>query len=263
LKGIGFDQTMLSYYYALSIDISATAFLMGLPTLLLIIAVCIKKNSVLINSIHTINIILIIFCLIIGIFDTGLYSVWGTKINGKAISYMAFPKEAIKSFAAVPYILFIAILVIEGVLSIFIYKRIFRPGFFGKINIYFKIIYPIVLMFVLFSAVRGNFNKYPINKSRVYYSKFPILNYSALNGFWNFMEILVNPDIKKNTYNYFSKETAKSIVKNMRKTSADTTEIISTTSIPNIILILLESINAECKESFGGKMTLEQTIVYD
>jgi len=252
LKVIGFDRTILSYYYALSMDISATAYLMSLPVLLLIIAVCIKKNSVLINSIHTINIILIITCLIIGIFDTGLYSVWGTKINGKAISYMVFPKEAIKSFAAVPYILFIAILVIEGVLAIFIYKRIFRPGFFGKINIYFKIIFPIVLMFVLFAAVRGGFNKYPINKSRVYYSKLPVLNYSALNGFWNFMEIFVNPDIKKNPYNYFTKVKAENIVNFMHKTPVDSTEFILTTSSPNIVLILLESVSAECTESLGG-----------
>ena len=253
IKDIVFRKIILSYYYALSMDISADAYLMSLPAILLIIAAFKRKNSILIGIIHTVNIFLIIICTIISISDTALYSVWGTKINGKALSYMLYPEEAIKSFASVPYLLFIALIVFEGILAVFIYKRVFRPGFFGNINKYFKFIFPFVIIFLLIIAIRGGFNKYPINRSRVYFSTYSVLNYSALNGFWNFMELIINPDIKKNPYNYFPKIKAEAIVKAIHNnTSDESTEMILTTGRPNIVLILLESVSAECMGTLGG-----------
>ncbi|HNW97760.1 MAG TPA: sulfatase-like hydrolase/transferase [Bacteroidales bacterium] len=252
LKDIPPGLILSSYYFALGMDISASAYLLVFPGFLLIATLFIKKNNILIKSIHIINILLIIICIIIGISDTGLYSVWGTKINSKALSYLAYPKEAIISFAAVPYWILISIMIIEGAVLIFIYKRIFRPGYLAPIKFIYKIIFSIVLLFSIFTAMRGGWQKYPINKSWVYFSKYPVLNYSALNGFWNFMEIIVKPGIKENPYRYFTKAKADSIVNAMQTASNDSTEMILTTTRPNIVLIMMESVSAECVESLGG-----------
>ena len=155
LKEIHLAQILLSFLYALGMDISAASYLMCLPALILIASFFYKYNSTSIKAIHTVNIILIIICLIIGISDTALYSVWGTKINSKALSYLVYPKEAIISFAAVPYWFFIAILFIES--FIFIYKRFFRPGYIAPIKIIFKVIFSIILILLLLTGIRGGF----------------------------------------------------------------------------------------------------------
>lgn len=252
LKGVDLQNILLSYYYAMPMDIAAAAYLMAIPILFIITTLFIKKKNIFNKFIHTFNIILITVCLIIAISDVGLYMTWGSKINSKALSYLAFPKEAITSFAAVPYGWLIAILLLKVVVSIYIYKRFLHVDLSAGSRLIYKIIFPLVILFLLFVAVRGGLQKYPLNKSWVYYSKYPVLNYSALNGLWNFMEIIVNPDIKKNPYQYFSKEEAEAIVTEMNEVSSDSTKMILTSDRPNIVLILLESVSAECMNKLGG-----------
>ena len=225
---------------------------MSLPLLLLICSIFIKKNNSLINAIYILNITFIIANILISISDIGLYSAWGTKLNSKAIAYLAYPKEALGSFASVPYWKFICITIIECFLFIFIYRKVFKLGFFGELNIYIKIIFPIIIIFLLFTAIRGGYGKRPISKGSVYFSKHAVLNYSATNSFWNFMEIFVNPEIKDNPYKYFSQDKAEKIMKAMSETSMDSTEMILTTTKPNIVLILMESVSAECLGSLDS-----------
>ena len=252
LKTVRIGQIFDSYYYAFAMDLAASAYLMSIPLLLVIISLFIKRKNIFNKYIHIFNIVMIIVCLIIAIADVGLYMAWGTKINSKALSYLAFPKGAITSLAAVPYLLFLAILATEAFVIIYIYKRFVHIDFSENIRLSFKITFPIIILFLLFVSIRGGMQKYPLNKSWVYYSKYPALNYSALNGFWNFMEIIIKPDIRNNPYNYFPEEKAESIVAEMHKVIADSTKMILTTERPNIVLILLESVSAECMDKLHG-----------
>ena len=252
LKGVSIGKILSSYYYAFAMNLSAAAYMMVIPVLLIIISLFIKKKNLFNKFINIFNIVLIVFYLIISLADVGLYMAWGTKLNSKALSYLAFPKEAITSFAAVPYWLFIAILVVEGFIIIYLYKRFLSVDFSRNIKFIYKIIFTLIILFLLIISFRGGFQKYPLNKSWVYYSKYPVLNYSSLNGFWNFMEIIVKPDIKNNPYKYFSIEKAEEIVKEMHVINADSTQMILTTDRPNIVLILLESVSAECMYKLNG-----------
>jgi phosphoglycerol transferase MdoB-like AlkP superfamily enzyme len=252
IKNAGFGQIMLSYFYALRMDLSASAYLMSLPSLMFIVAIFIKKNVGLIRVVHVINIIFIVISLLIAIADTGIYSIWGSKLNSKAIAYALYPKEAIVAVAAVPYWLLIGIVIAEGALAIFIYKKMFKPELKENINILYKIIYIPVLFFLLFMFIRGGFQQYPISKRNVFFSKVSVLNYAALNGPWNFIDIVIHPDIKENPYKYYSNEEAKAIVQQMDTVVADSTEMILTVARPNIVLIILESVSAECLVTLGG-----------
>lgn len=252
IKNSELGEILFSFIYSLRIDISAICYLMSLPMVILILSLFLKNNKALIKSFHFINIFLFVLCLIICISDLALYSVWGTKINAKALSYLAFQGTAIRSFAAVPYWLFMAIIVIELFVIIVLYKRIFRIQDIGRIKILYKIIYSLILGFLLITGIRGGWQTFPINRSTAYYSKYAVLNYSAVNGFWNFMEVVLKPDIKVNPYNYFSKEKASAIVSGMYEQSCDSTAMILNNQKPNIVLILMESVSAECLESLNG-----------
>ena len=253
LKPATFAEILSSYYYALAMDLAATSFLISIPILLIIISFFLKRKKIITTSIHVVNYILIFFCILIPLIDTGIYSVWGSKLNSKAVSYMAYPKESFDALKAGPVWLFFLVLIAECLVLFYSYRKIIRIDLSAKIKIPYKIIFPPVIIFALIIGMRGGFQMYPINKSWVYYSKYPVLNNAALNGFWNFMEILVSPDEKENPYKYFELEKARAITNSMHKTEKDTCEHILTVPHPNIVLILMESVSAECLTKLGGE----------
>ena len=252
LETPGFTEILFSYWYALSMDASATAYLMLISSILIIISLFVKERKLLDRILHACNLTLIISCLIIAIGDTGLHMIWGAKINGKALSYLAFPKEAILSFTAVPYLLFILILLFQIAIAYYIYKKIAMPETITNTSIFYKILFSLIVPAIMIIAIRGGFQPNPINKSWVYYSKHSTLNYAALNGFWNLMELFVKPEIKTNPYQYFPKQRAEKLVKKMHESTIDSTEIVITSEQPNIVFILLESVSAECMYKLNG-----------
>lgn len=253
LNEIKLSEILLSFFYALRMDLSTTAYLMVLPAVLVIIALFYKTNKTFISTIHVINIILITICVIIGISDIGLYSVWGVKFNQQALSYLAYPKEVIHSFSAVPYWLFIGIILVEIFIFIYIYRKMFRPGYIAKIKLNYRLFFLVLIFPLLLLVMRGGVQKYPINKRAVYYSKHAVLNYASLNSFWNLMQTLFKSEIKENPYKYYSSERANKIMNQLHDVSSDTTTSILNTNRPNIVLILLESISAECMNSLNGE----------
>lgn len=252
LNETGFGLMLKSYWFSMGMDISSTCYLIFIPFMLMIPALIIIKNKAFLKIINIYNIVMVAVCILIGVCDIGLYSAWGSKINGKAISYLLFPKEAIQSFASVPYLLLAGIIAAEIFFTVFLYRKWIRIKSVEKTKLLPVFILFIVTVFLIFTGIRGGYQKYPLNKGWVYYSKYSVLNYAALNGFWNFMEIFVNPGIKNNPYKYFTEEKAEAIVKKMYKTKTDSTEIILKTKRPNIVLILLESVSAECSGKLGG-----------
>ncbi len=253
LKPTTFTEILSSYYYAFAMDLSATAFLISIPTLLLLTSFIFKTKKWIVKSIHMVNYSLIVICLFITCVDTSLYSMWGSKINSKALSYALYPGEMMQAAKAVPYWLFILVFMVEGAVLFYLYKRYMKIDLSGKIHWGFKIILAPLLLFLLVIAMRGGFQKFPLSKSWVYYSKYPVLNNAALNGFWNFMEIIVIADDTVNPYRYFAQDKAQRMVDAMQCTPRDSTAYILTVARPNIVLILMESVSAECMTTLGGE----------
>lgn len=241
-----------SYWYALGMDISTTCYLLFIPVLILLFASLFQNNKVWLKAANIYNIVMIVLSTFVSISDIGLYSVWGSKVNSKAISYLVFPKEALMSVASVPYLLLGGIVVLKILIAVFVYRKWIRFRQAGKTKVLPGIAAIVILVFLMFTGIRGGFQKYPMNKGWVYYSKYPVLNYAALNGLWNFMEIFINPGIKNNPYKYFTKAKADEIVHRMYESESDSTEIVITNQKPNIVLILLESVSAECSGKMGG-----------
>jgi phosphoglycerol transferase MdoB-like AlkP superfamily enzyme len=253
LKPASAAEVLKSFYYAISMDVAATSFLIGIPVVILMFSLFIKGNRAYSFLFHGVNYLLIFSCILISIIDTGLYSAWGSKINSKAISYLAFPGEMVHAAKAVNYWLFIMIFLAECAVVFYVYYRIFKIDTNGHKPLVFKILFIPVMVFLLILGMRGGFQTYPINKSWVYFSKYPVLNNSAINGFWNFMEIFVSPDEKENPYHYFTKEEAQKKVADLMFTPKDTTECIFNVAHPNIVLIMMEGVSAECMATLGGE----------
>ena len=252
LKGIALPHILLSLVYWLSLDISASSYLVFFPFLLISLGMMFDKNRVFFVIANWFNYIMIIFCLFIFFIGVGLYANWGQKINSKALSFMIYPKEIAGMIMDWYNILFFVIFVIFVAAVIYAYKRFFIPRAKASMGIIVSIAFFLFFSAACLVGVRGGFQKHPINKSWCYYSKYSTLNFASLNDFWNFFDIIVNPQIKTNPYIYTDKETALKTVDELYKT-ADSTEYIVKNNRPNIVLIVMESMSADAIACFGGE----------
>ena len=241
-----------AFLVALRMDAATTGFLIILPLLFMIIALFVQRRIFpRLANIITVLLILIVICL--GLIDMGLYSNWGSRINSKALFYVMFPEEGMRAVGAVPVWLLLGILIIQFALFTWIYLRFLRAKPLASGKKIISIIVAVLLLASLPVLFRGGFQKYPLGKNDVYYSRYPVLNYAALNSPWNFMYIVSSSQRQKNPYQYFKKEEAQKQCMELKTLSCDSTTIILTTPRPNIILIMMESCSAENMQRLGGK----------
>ena len=253
LSGIGIKYILLSSWYALPMDISMTSYALPLPVLLFIILIF-KNSKIIRHIIFSYFILIIILSVFVNIVDLGLFEAWGSKLNNKALSYLAYPEEAAGAAAGAPVISLFIIFFIESVFAIWIFTKIrinFNPTI---LTLFQKLILAILLLALVFIGMRGGVQEIPINKSWSYYSRHPVLNLSAVNSTWNAIEIFIKPaEYETNPYSYQTDDQAKKIFKELHNVEKDTTVNIFNISKPNIILILLESWSGDIIEAIGGE----------
>jgi phosphoglycerol transferase MdoB-like AlkP superfamily enzyme len=251
LLNVSWKDIFLSYWHGLAMDIAAFAFVSTLPLLFCIINLFVRRKIwAKLSNIFTL--LFVTISLIIGILDTSLYSNWGSKLNAKAFSYALFPGESIKAFNAVPVWIFVIILLAEIALAFFIYLKWIKLRVPEKSSIWLSSLVGLIILAALPFGYRGGFQKYPLSRNLVYYSKHRVLNYAALNGPWNTMDILLKSKRQTNPYTYFDSKKAISIVKKMHLSLCDSTLQILNTQRPNIVLILMEGATAENMQTLGG-----------
>lgn len=252
LKGIGFPEIIKVFSYGLSMDFSAAAYLIFLPVTFLCAGLLLKKQNAVLTIINWLNYFLIIFNLIIIFIGIGLYANWGQKINSKAISFLLFPEEVAGIIMNAYNLLYFAIFIIFTAAWIILYRKFFRPRFILRSGFLRTGIFYLLITALLFITVRGGFQKYPLSKSNCYYSKHSVLNFAALNDFWNFFDIIVNPVIKDNPYVFYDDTTAEKIIEDLY-CCPDSVEKITDKEKPNVVLIILESFSADAVSCLGGE----------
>jgi phosphoglycerol transferase MdoB-like AlkP superfamily enzyme len=252
LSGVPWKSVLLSYWYGLGLDISTTAFVMTFPVVFGIVNLFARKR-IWVRLSNILTLLFVVISLVIGILDTGLYSNWGSKLNAKAFSYVFFPGETFGAMNAVPVWLFFIIFIIETALAFFIYLKWIRAKVPEKTNIFLSALIGVLILSVLPVAYRGGLQKYPIGRSHVYFSRYMVLNYAALNGPWNTIDVLVKAKKTENPYRYFDDKKALSIFKETNISGCDSTVSILKNKRPNIVLILIESGTAENMMTLGGK----------
>ncbi|MFC2111534.1 LTA synthase family protein, partial [Bacteroidota bacterium] len=241
-------------WHSLGLDFSVISYFLALIVLLQI-AFNYNGKTILKRIIFIYFTILIIFSSLILIFDIGLFAEWGNKINAKALSYLAYPKEALGTVGFSQLAPLLLVLLVLSFMSIWAFKKFVHKYLVRfKFNIFLKIFTPILLLVLIFVGIRGGLQLYPINKSWSYFSKHSVLNQAAVNSVWNFLEVATKPDlITENPYKYFEDEEANLILKNTFKTKGDSTTYLFSTKRPNIVMILLESWSAEVTGVYGNE----------
>ncbi|HNW88394.1 MAG TPA: sulfatase-like hydrolase/transferase [Bacteroidales bacterium] len=253
LAGIPFWHTMLSFWKALRMDVASACYLMLLPLIILCLGITTKHSEKYFAAAKWVNSFLIIFYLVISFAGLGLYANWGTKINSKALSFLIYPREMAGIIFDIYNLLYFVILLVILTLIFLVYRHIFKTPATTNSGWLPSVIFFLIFAGLLFIGARGGLQKYPINKSSCFYSKYNVLNFAALNDFWNFSAMLTRPRIKENPYVFFDKQEAKKTVEELFADKKNSTEYLLKTSRPNIVLIVLESFSADAIACLGGE----------
>ncbi|MDD3044118.1 MAG: LTA synthase family protein, partial [Candidatus Delongbacteria bacterium] len=248
-----YQLILKSFLVALRMDFSVISYIFALLVLLFLFFNYFNKWNLYFNSVLIISMFFIILSSVLNIFDAALTQTWESRINARALSYLAAPGVAIEYSTAVNLIpLIIYFILCSGIFAYF-YKYLFRnqKDLFKESKKYGMVV-NLLLIPLIVIGLRGGVGNNPIGKSSIYFSNSRILNLTTLNPVWNFISIFKDNDFT-NPYTFFNKTDAENIFKTFSSTSKDTTEYILNLSRPNIIIILIESMSAENLQYFGNK----------
>lgn len=247
---------MASFYHALKLDLSMTAYILVIPLFSYIYWLLNGRKVVELKWLTIYNKILIVLFSIISVVNFNIYREWGSKINAKAVGFaISTPNEALASSASSPIGLTLSLFVLLVVIG-FILQRwvILRKLNFKASPIWLRGIAVIVLVFLNFLLIRGGLGGSPINQSMAYFSKEQILNHAAVNTEWNLLSsTLAARMTKNNPYIYLSKQAADANIKELYTPVKDTTINILTTKRPNVVLVIIESFTADLTKTLGNE----------
>lgn len=250
--GITTEAIRKSFAQALAMDLSAACYLTLPVALLAVVRLFTDKSwpSITIKAYLGITVILAAF---INICDIALFRSWGTKVNHKALSYLAYPDEAFASIAGADPSQLIVVMLAQCAVALFLLSRIDHQRSIRTRSIWQRIATPLLVPGLLLVGMRGGVQDFPIDRSWSYHSAHPVLNLGALNGVWNTIVLIAEPpDFEKNPYAFMPTDEAEGIVERLNTQGPGERTGILTTERPNVMLVLLESWTADVVGVLGG-----------
>ena len=255
VEGVGFAETMASYWHALHLDLSSAGYFLIFPIVLLLVQSVFSPKWL--NTVNKVYVFVgvFLFCLLT-VAELGIYREWKTKMPYKAFTYLTNPTEVYDTISTGLFFSLLALFFVKFTISYFMYIKVFYKNLVHVTKNYlYSAIFALVIPVLLFISLRGGVQQIPINQSASYYSHHNILNLAAVNsGFNLFISIIENyKNFGKNPYSFYSKQEVDTTIKQIFKTERDSTTMVLTTDRPNIVLLILESWSADLIESLGGE----------
>ncbi|MCC6721144.1 MAG: LTA synthase family protein [Bacteroidia bacterium] len=252
LTNIDSLHILSSFKFGLSLNLASASYITILSLLLYFISTFFKSGLFQkINYCYVI--IVVIICFVINTADFSLFQNWGTKINGKAIWYLQFSDSSNTTKGYTGLWKYALALFLISLAAIIIYTKILND--FKQINlkVHSRVSGFLILIFILFIALRGGLSGKPIDKGSGFYSKYAVLNYASINGFWNFFDLITNFKTPPKPYSFLNKSQIDSIKNEIISSKTKSIVKLSKVSKPNIIFIFLESWNADVVGCISGE----------
>lgn len=256
LASVPFSERLATFYHAIPLDLSMTAYLAVIPVLSYIYWLLNGRKIVEMKWIAVYNTILIVIFSILAVVNFNIYREWGSKVNAKALGFaFSSPQEAMASSASSPIGLSISLFILLIALGLFLQRYVVsRKLSFTKTPIWLRAIACLFLMACNFLLIRGGLDKSPITQSMAYFSKEQVLNHAAVNTVWNLLSsLLASRMTKTNPYIYLDKHLAEQNTKALYTVAKDTTISLLNTKRPNVVLIIIESFTADLTKTLGDE----------
>jgi phosphoglycerol transferase MdoB-like AlkP superfamily enzyme len=253
---LGISEIISTFWRALRLDFSMAAYISAIPAIVYIALLFLPSVKFPKIIAKTYVVFFVIVFSTIGISNLNLYREWGSKINFRALDMaISAPKEAIASTSSSPVIPMLSVLFAYMIFSVFLSNKVILYQVADRTkSLINKVSLSILLLSILFLAIRGGWQLSPINQSMSYFSSEPVLNHAAVNTEWNLIQDILNNKFgNENPYNYYNEEDAKKIVADLFKKPAEPTTQVIDSDRPNIVFIILESFTARLVEDLGGE----------
>lgn len=246
-----YSEWPYTFIYGIRLDLSTTAYLLILPTLLTIFYLLSKKH-LLLQIQHLINNLLLFLICILLISNLAIYQVWGTIINARAIDFLQDAEGILASLSTVQIITRILLLASCNLFLRFAYIKIIK---IKQTEIsHTKALLPTILLAALLPILlRGGLQEIPINESASSFSEVTQMNDAATNPVWYLFNNLSKRGVnRKNPYLFFSEEKANEDFSSFFKVKKESPFLLKNRR-PNIILVVLESWTADIIKPLGGE----------
>lgn len=237
-------------YHGWIMDLSATAYLMLIPGLLLAIADFISLSVLRkILSIYTglvLTLVTLFFCI-----DLLLYGYWGTRLDLGQLYYLKTPKDALASIEW-PTVLPIAayglgIWLVFWLLWRYTAKILIPPERF-RLSMALTLLVAVALSAI---PARGGLGLAPLNPGRVYFHSNHFANQAALNVLWLGGYSWSKSRQMSQPSDHFSPEETSAAYRSLFPKQQSTALVINQRR-PNIVIIILESWTAKAVGPLGG-----------
>jgi len=231
------------WYYGLRLDLSMVGYVSVLP---LLFCVFHKWFPSLMRKINrTYWRIIWVFVILILAVDPFFYYYWGQKTN---LGFMQFVGKENAGFASIEVKTYVLVFSFMGLATYWFWKKgIHLLRLPHRVRLAFL---PLLLgVCVLF--IRSGVGKVPINISSAYFSENPLYNNAAANAVWSFLSTELERD-KHAALSFMSTEEAHLTLTQLPENSSDYTSLISQSTKPNIVLLVLESFSAKVVGSLSG-----------
>ena len=252
LDGLTTDAITYSYQRALAMDVAAACYVL-LPVGLLCSILLFKEIHWIRRAVVWYLGTMIVLSAFVNIVDIGLFHSWGTKVNHKALSYIAFPNDAMGAVAGAPVGQLLVVMAAQIIVAFFMLSRIDHKRSIILQRTWQRFAAMMLTITLLLIGMRGGPQDDPIDRSWSYHSAFPILNLAALNGVWNVIVLLAEPpELTTNPYTYMPIEQAEQRFAELHPKIQDQVGRILTVQKPNVIMVMLESWTADVVGVLGG-----------
>ncbi|MGN6645584.1 MAG: LTA synthase family protein [Cytophaga sp.] len=243
------QETLLSFIYGLTLDISFASYITILPAailpVLLLINIKTEKVQKLLRYYTLFWTILIAF---IYTLDAELFSFWGFRLDNTLFRYTGTFSEMLGSTLSSPLLILLPFFFIFAYIFYKVYLRFFHEKKFITIH-FWQLPVSLILAAALVIPIRGGLQQIPNNESVAYYSTSSLLNQAALNPLWTLARSVIEqngPDLAR--YRFFdSKDAEKLMHASLQQTFVN--DSILKNNRPNIILIVWESLTAKVVDS--------------
>lgn len=244
-----FAELARTFWSGIPLDASFSAYIFILQ-LLLFPSLVFALHRVVLWSYSAIIALVYAGVLLLAFTDSALYRAWGSRINHDAIRFMKHPAEAFASMQLGQHIpeLFVTIAAMAVVFLLF--KTWYRSNAKAEYRKYALLIPVLILLAGLLA--RGGVGTVPVAASSVFKTNSMPLNITAINSGWNFTYFLFNNHKPENSEKYKEFKDREWEAWLARYCSSNlNTEAICKTEKPNVVLIVIESLNAYSSSLFG------------
>ena len=248
-------EMLSALYKGLRLDWSIASYIFTVPLLSTIFMS--PSNHQLVRKINIVYHAAVIAMLSLSsIANIVIFKFWGTLLNNRALAYLAQPGEAMASASNMELLIYFVVLVSV----ILICFRLWKSVVLRKLDQVTLLPLPRLICFLIalpltVIGIRGGLQLIPINESSAVYSQIPQLNQAAINHVWYLGHNLHQSGMEEENHYIFmdEDEAAKRTSSYLKKNQASTERIFSTTTFPNLVIILLESWTADIIEPLGGE----------